>query len=792
MALSNNPTPNELVKEVKRLEGAKQDTLPNASAVGKVLKSTDTQGGTEWADIPDGSTKMDKTNPVGTGYFSLNRKANTTVGDNSFAEGLDATASGQYSHAEGWQTVASGSRAHAENDRTNATGQGSHSEGVFSTASGDYSHAEGYIASAKGYSSHAEGYYTEARGLAQHTSGAYNIIDTSPSSQSVRGNYIEIVGNGTENTRSNARTLDWSGNEYLAGNLQAAGLTDGTTTKTMTEILAGGGGTPTDVKVDGTSITSNNEADLQTINGDYNASTNKLATASDLPTVPTNVSAFTNDAGYLTQHQDISGKEDTSNKVTSISSSSTDTQYPSAKAVYDAVQDVVEVAEGKTANYVISYATIGTNTFNSSFNSTQDTVSITTQILGLPRIIDVQNKNIYLSSLKIGDIVSIKETDVPDRWLGYKLVSGGYVSLIFYKLETKLNIDTSPTSGSTNPVSSGGVYTALANKADSSAIPTSIDGMGGGKLTSPLTISGGDSATASKIILDNPTAGQITNQNTATLFGFTSNNATTLAVGHSSYAMGLRGSGTRPTYNSQSLALYNDIPTSYVSSVNGSTGAITNVAKTNADNNFSTTQTGLEFKVVDDDYDANSYGKIYVDGDAGPTLRLYDDGYADFWLYPGAIAYETGGTTYDLLFPKKTGTFALISDLLDKVYPVGSVYMSIQNTSPASFLGGTWTQIGANYALWTATSGAGSSISAGLPNITGNFSPASNIGIGDGANMNGAFYVYGSKNKAWLGSGGSNSWYAVGIDASRSSSIYGNSTTVQPPAYKVYAWRRTA
>ena len=30
----------------------------------------------------------------------------------------------------------------------------------------------------------------------------------------------------------------------------------------------------------------------------------------DIPTVPTNVSAFTNDAGYLTEHQDISGKQD--------------------------------------------------------------------------------------------------------------------------------------------------------------------------------------------------------------------------------------------------------------------------------------------------------------------------------------------------------------------------------------------------------------------------------------------------------------------------------------------------
>ena len=34
-------------------------------------------------------------------------------------------------------------------------------------------------------------------------------------------------------------------------------------------------------------------------------------------------------------------KEDASNKVTSLTSSSTNTQYPSAKAVYDYVGDVV-------------------------------------------------------------------------------------------------------------------------------------------------------------------------------------------------------------------------------------------------------------------------------------------------------------------------------------------------------------------------------------------------------------------------------------------------------------------
>lgn len=43
----------------------------------------------------------------------------------------------------------------------------------------------------------------------------------------------------------------------------------------------------------------------------------------------------------LQSHQDISGKENTSNKVTSISAQSTDDQYPTAKCVYDAIDSAI-------------------------------------------------------------------------------------------------------------------------------------------------------------------------------------------------------------------------------------------------------------------------------------------------------------------------------------------------------------------------------------------------------------------------------------------------------------------
>ena len=43
---------------------------------------------------------------------------------------------------------------------------------------------------------------------------------------------------------------------------------------------------------------------------------------------------------YIKNKPDLSLKEDKANKVTSLSSSSTDTQYPSAKCVYDLVGDI--------------------------------------------------------------------------------------------------------------------------------------------------------------------------------------------------------------------------------------------------------------------------------------------------------------------------------------------------------------------------------------------------------------------------------------------------------------------
>lgn len=71
----------------------------------------------------------------------------------------------------------------------------------------------------------------------------------------------------------------------------------------------------------------------------------------DLPTIPSKTSDLTNDSGFLTQHQDISGKENIINKVTSLSSQSTNTEYPSAKCVYDEIDAINELI-GDAINYI--------------------------------------------------------------------------------------------------------------------------------------------------------------------------------------------------------------------------------------------------------------------------------------------------------------------------------------------------------------------------------------------------------------------------------------------------------
>lgn len=148
--------------------------------------------------------------------------------------------------------------------------------------------------------------------------------------------------------------------------------------------------------------------------------------------------------------------EQTLNKVTSISSSSTNTQYPSAKCVYDNIQNVREVAEGKTNTYVCSYIT------NEVLYSNND------QIVVESALTDINDNTIALTDLKVGDNIYVTQTNVPDRWvssIATESETNIVAAVILNKLETaKVPVNDVQVNGST----------VVSNNVASITVPTNI------------------------------------------------------------------------------------------------------------------------------------------------------------------------------------------------------------------------------------------------------------------------------------------------------------------------------
>lgn len=199
MSLINDTVLDKLLRNLKALFNGKQDTLTpgsNISINNDVISATDTTytAGAN-IDITNGVISATDTtysagshitisngtisttglvnseNPEFTGYLSLNRNANSTIGATSTALGSGCTASGAVSTAEGGGTTASGACSHSEGAGTTASGADAHSEGAGTVASGDCSHAEGANTRASGNNSHSEGGGTTASGVNAHAEG---------------------------------------------------------------------------------------------------------------------------------------------------------------------------------------------------------------------------------------------------------------------------------------------------------------------------------------------------------------------------------------------------------------------------------------------------------------------------------------------------------------------------------------------------------------------------------------------------------------------------------------------
>jgi hypothetical protein len=138
----------------------------------------------------------------------------TVASQNAHAEGRNTQATGYASHAEGENTTASGWLSHAEGKNTVANGMYTHAEGENCKAIGSNSHAGGMYSEALSEYSFAHGYGAKS----SWTSG------TALGRRNKTQNTLFVIGNGDwqEGSESDALTLDENGMLWIEGSFEAS------------------------------------------------------------------------------------------------------------------------------------------------------------------------------------------------------------------------------------------------------------------------------------------------------------------------------------------------------------------------------------------------------------------------------------------------------------------------------------------------------------------------------------------------------------------------------------------
>ena len=204
-----------------------------ASGLGATAMGFNTTASNDYSFASGASSKAEGMYSIAMGYnaeaildYAVAIGSDVTAnGGSALAMGYGTTALGEFSTSIGVATTASGSRSLATGDTTTASGVSSTAMGCETTASGDYSTAMGWQSTVSGYGSIAMGCGLSSTRDFQIVQGSWNI----PSTQ-----YIHIIGNGEDGVRSNAYTLDASGNAWFSGNIKVGGTSqDDTNAQTL-------------------------------------------------------------------------------------------------------------------------------------------------------------------------------------------------------------------------------------------------------------------------------------------------------------------------------------------------------------------------------------------------------------------------------------------------------------------------------------------------------------------------------------------------------------------------------
>lgn len=263
----------QLVRHIGSLYSAKYDIDAPAGSF----------DATKWESGSVSGNYMASYNPTGKGSFSMGRSQNTQDGGLTIAfygEASGQNAIGIFGRGCAKDSIGIHGTANAEGSISLNGLCGNGAEKSFAACGGE-THAPGGFA--MGEKNEANGENSTAIGHENHAMGPNQLVFGRAATEDTNGLYIAQAGNGTISVdqqghetvteRKNAWTLDWNGNETLAGNLLI-------------------GGTPTN---------KNHAARLRDVDRTVTEQTN-MTSVSVAANTPTNVHHFNLDKGVYVVH----------------------------------------------------------------------------------------------------------------------------------------------------------------------------------------------------------------------------------------------------------------------------------------------------------------------------------------------------------------------------------------------------------------------------------------------------------------------------------------------------------
>lgn len=335
----------------------------------------------------------------------------------------------------------------------------------------------------------------------------------------------------------------------------------------------------------------------------------------------------------------------------------------------------------------------------------------------------------------------------------------------------------------------------------------------GGTLTGTVNLGQGDNA-----CLQLGNDGRINAKNTTnTVFGLIGGQVT---LGHTSMVTNIRGSSANPKYNGNDLALKSELP--------DISGKQPNLTSANAGDNITITGSGSNVKISSTGGSSTPTNMVTTDteqtitGKKTFTQEIHSNGaitaggnvsgnyIVGNWLKTLADIH-TESSSYDIPVLVNKWIYSRTKEefIRDCVYPVGSIYMSVNATNPATIFGGKWVAWGSgrvplamgnngetNYTTVEQTGGSENSVAAHTHNNTISVSGTQDshyhsidLPTGDKTWSGGSSQAMWSKSrKSW----NTNSKQpTVHINSSISNASAGTTGGNRMPYITCYMWKRT-